>query len=104
MVGKTDYVPGDGKSIAVIPKKKDISILAFQNNEKAVAFNPSNKLSWQKAPKGAVKAEILLKNGTKRARYIGLGGGYWSANAPGVIKDKNIKQIIFFNKDGGIVN
>ncbi len=98
------YVPGDGKSIAVIPKKKDLSILAFQNNEKAIAFNPSNKLSWQKAPKGAVKAEILLKNGTKRARYIGLGGGYWSANAPGVIKDKNIKQIIFFNKDGGIVN
>jgi len=98
------YVPGDGKSIAIIPNNHKISLLAFQNNDKTAAFNPANELTWINAPKGAIKAELLLNNGSKKLRYIGSGGGYWSANAPGIIKDASIKEIIFYNKDGDIVN
>ena len=98
------YVPGDGKSIAIIPNKNKISLLAFQNNDKTATFNPANNLTWEKAPKGATKAELVLKNGSKKLRYIGLGGGYWSGNAPGVVKDASVNEIIFYNKDGDIVN
>ena len=95
------WVPGDGKSLAMLPVKNQYPVwIANQNHGKTLAFK--SELSGQfVAAQGNEHAAIVeLKNGQSRIQSMSNGAGYLSQRANGVWKTDKIKSITFIGSQG----
>jgi hypothetical protein len=95
------YVPGDGRGLVWYEKaNQKLGIAASQNNDYVKLFDPIADMKFLRAPSNAVKATLILKDGTKKSSYIGRGSGYYSSKTPGIVINKMVKSVIWTDKNG----
>ncbi len=98
------YVPHDGRSLVTyMNSKKEVGLIASENNRNVKVFKSTGSLRGIKPPKGAVYAEATMGSGKKKAVYIGYGSGYLSGSSPVVLQNAETKSIIFYNNKGQIL-
>jgi len=99
------YVPGDGRSLLVVPGSNGPVYVASQNDSRVLGFqSKSVKTRFERAPKGAQFAWAYLTSGGRKRIPLSLGYGYLSGSTPGVWLNPSIQKVEFIDARGKMLD
>jgi hypothetical protein len=88
---------GEGRALVPINIDGKLHLIASQNNNKALTFMHNGDYYLEEVPDGYRQAIIELKDGRKRKQEFYNGCGYLSNYKALVLKNNQVKNIIFKN-------
>ena len=89
------YIPGDGKSLALLPLKSSWGIAVAENKGPLRIFSPLDPSpgNWISPPPGTKRMRVEYIDGSSEVRELFRGGGYLSQSAHGIWVDSSIVRI-----------